>query len=153
MKHLVDVFKERCRKDAEKTAFLVKKNGTWNPVTWSDADSRSNRIAAGILSLGIKAGDAVCILGNTRLEWTLSDIGVLKSGGVSIGIYQTLSGEQAAYILKDSDAKVLFIEDSVQIEKLVRLGLLEWVGANKQVLRLTPRGRLLGNQVFVEFLS
>ena len=37
----------------------------------------------------------------------------------------------------------------VEIAKLVDFGLLEWVG---EILRLTPKGRLLGNQVFVEFV-
>jgi oxygen-independent coproporphyrinogen-3 oxidase len=36
-----------------------------------------------------------------------------------------------------------------QIERLVKLSLLEWKGDS---LRLTKRGRLLGNQVFVEFI-
>lgn len=38
------------------------------------------------------------------------------------------------------------------ITRLVRLGLLEWAGNEKEILRLTPRGRLVGNQVFVEFI-
>ena len=36
-----------------------------------------------------------------------------------------------------------------EVEKLIALGLLEWTG---DILRLTPRGRLVGNQVFVEFV-
>jgi coproporphyrinogen III oxidase-like Fe-S oxidoreductase len=39
-----------------------------------------------------------------------------------------------------------------QIERLVRLGLLEWGGENGDCLRLTRPGRLLGNQVFMEFI-
>jgi oxygen-independent coproporphyrinogen-3 oxidase len=39
-----------------------------------------------------------------------------------------------------------------QIERLTRLGLLEWAGVEQDVLRLTRHGRLLGNQVFVEFI-
>ena len=39
-----------------------------------------------------------------------------------------------------------------QIERLQKLGLLEWTGTQSDVLRLTQRGRLLGNQVFVEFI-
>jgi oxygen-independent coproporphyrinogen-3 oxidase len=39
-----------------------------------------------------------------------------------------------------------------QIERLTRFGLLEWAGEQADILRLTPRGRLLGNQVFVEFI-
>jgi oxygen-independent coproporphyrinogen-3 oxidase len=39
-----------------------------------------------------------------------------------------------------------------QIERLEGLGLLEWGGDPVDCLRLTKRGRLLGNQVFVEFI-
>jgi oxygen-independent coproporphyrinogen-3 oxidase len=39
-----------------------------------------------------------------------------------------------------------------QIQHLRSLGLLEWAADDGDILRLTPRGRLLGNQVFVEFV-
>ncbi|MBC2717158.1 MAG: long-chain fatty acid--CoA ligase [Desulfobacteraceae bacterium] len=118
MKNLVEMFKQRCTRDPDKTAFLVKKNGKWNPVTWSEVDEKTDKIAAALINSGLKSGESVAILGNTRLEWTLSDVGVLKSGGVSIGIYQTLSGDQSAYILKDSNSKILFIENPTQLEKI-----------------------------------
>jgi long-chain acyl-CoA synthetase len=118
MDNLVTLLDHRCSSDPEKNAFLVKRAGNWEPVTWGAVKEKTDRIAAGLLALGIGKGDAVCILGNTRLEWTLSDFGVLKCGGISIGIYQTLTGEQAAYILKDSEAKALFVEDSLQLEKI-----------------------------------
>jgi coproporphyrinogen III oxidase-like Fe-S oxidoreductase len=39
-----------------------------------------------------------------------------------------------------------------QISRLIDLGLLEWAGQGGDILRLTPRGHLLGNQVFMEFI-
>lgn len=39
-----------------------------------------------------------------------------------------------------------------QIERLGKSGLLEWGEDDRDILRLTPRGRLLGNQVFMEFI-
>ncbi|MFH2065196.1 MAG: long-chain fatty acid--CoA ligase [Pseudomonadota bacterium] len=118
MQTLVEMVKDRCRKDASKTAFLVKKNGQWQPVLWSHVDDQSKKIAAGILSLGIKPGNAVSIFGNTRLEWTLSDLGSMRAGMISVGIYQTLSSEQVAYILNDSESKVLFVENRELLKKV-----------------------------------
>lgn len=118
MQTLVEMVKDRCRKDASKTAFLVKKNGQWHPVSWSHVNDQSKKIAAGILSLGIKPGNAVSIFGNTRLEWTLSDLGVMRAGMISVGIYQTLSAEQVAYILNDSESRVLFVENRELLEKV-----------------------------------
>jgi oxygen-independent coproporphyrinogen-3 oxidase len=39
-----------------------------------------------------------------------------------------------------------------QIDRLISFGLLEWVGAQDERLRLTQKGYLLGNQVFREFI-
>ncbi len=118
MENLVEMVLARCRKDPNKTAFLVKRQGNWHPVTWAEVDKKTDRIAAALIASGMQPGDCAAILGNTRLEWTLSDIGILKAGGVSIGIYQTLSGEQSAYILKDSASSFLFIENPIQLKKL-----------------------------------
>lgn len=118
MENLNEVLRERCHIDASKNAFLVKRNGNWNPVTWGEVDEMVEKIAAGLLAIGLQHGDAASILGNTRLEWTLTDLGALRIGCVSVGIYQTLSGEQSAYILKDSGSKVLFAENMEQVNKI-----------------------------------
>jgi len=118
MENLNEVLRERCRIDTSKNAFLVKHNGNWSPVTWREVDDKVEKIAAGLIALGLQHGDGVSILGNTRLEWTLTDLGALRAGCVSIGIYQTLSGEQSAYILKDSSSKVLFAENIEHVEKI-----------------------------------
>jgi oxygen-independent coproporphyrinogen-3 oxidase len=39
-----------------------------------------------------------------------------------------------------------------QVERLTSMGLLEWAGKNQDILRLTSKGRFLGNRVFMEFL-
>jgi len=39
-----------------------------------------------------------------------------------------------------------------KIDFFIHIGLLEWGGQNQEILRLTKKGRLLGNQVFAEFL-
>lgn len=41
---------------------------------------------------------------------------------------------------------------STQIEHLISIGLLEWAGSDEDILRITRKGRLLGNQVFREFI-
>jgi long-chain acyl-CoA synthetase len=118
MQSLAAMLTERCRADPQKTAYLVRQAAKWHPIPWSEVDGRVNRLAAGLLSLGLEAGQAVSILGNTRLEWALCDLAILRAGGRSVGIYQTLSGEQIAYILKDSGSRILFAEDADQVAKL-----------------------------------
>ncbi len=49
----------------------------------------------------------------------------------------------------DQDIYEIF---AFQIDKLMDWGLLEWANSDQDILRLTPRGRLLGNRVFSEFV-
>jgi len=166
IRHLIELVQQRCMVDSAKTAFLVKRHGSWNPVSWGEVDFQVEEIAAGLLTLGIKPGEVVAILGNTRLEWTLCDLGIIRAGAVSVGIYQTLTASQSIHILADAKAKGLFIEDRHQLAKLQpglqTLPFLEWIVCwdealdNPDVFRLSElkiRGATAGEETRVQLRS
>jgi len=66
---------------------------------------------------GVTRSDRVAIMSPNRLEWALVDFGCLCTGIVDVPIYATLTAPQAAYILKDSGARVLFVPDAEQLAK------------------------------------
>jgi long-chain acyl-CoA synthetase len=105
--------------DAGRTrpAFLVERDGTWSPVGWEEAAERVTALANGFLSLGVEKGDKVAILCRTRLEWSLADYALSTIGAVVIPIYPTSSPSEIAYILRDSETKVLLSEDEEQLAK------------------------------------
>lgn len=78
----------------------------------------SREIARGLIALGVDAGERVAILCSTRAEWTLADCGVLCAGAVVVPVYHTNSPEECAYVLKHSEARVIFCEDRLQAEKI-----------------------------------
>jgi long-chain acyl-CoA synthetase len=82
-------------------------------------------LALGLVALGVEKGDRVSILGNTRPEWTYFDYAALSIGATVVPIYQTNSPEECAYVLENSDAKVVVVEDDEQLAKIreVRAGL------------------------------
>ena len=53
-------------------------------------------LAAGLIDLGVRPGDRVGILGETRPEWTLADCGALCAGAMVVPVYQTSSPRSAA---------------------------------------------------------
>ena len=63
-------------------------------------------------------GDRVAILGQTRLEWVQADTGTMNAGGVTVGIYPSNLGPECAYIMNDSGAEILFVENDAQLEKI-----------------------------------
>ena len=82
---------------------------------------RGDRPAAGAgpdRARGSQKGDRVSILGNTRPEWTYFDFAALSIGATVVPIYQTNSPEECRYVLENSDAKVVVVEDDEQLEKI-----------------------------------
>ena len=66
----------------------------------------------------MKPGDRVALLSESRVEWTLSDAGSIFAGTIDVPIYPTLTPPQVRYILNDSGACVLFIENRAKFDEL-----------------------------------
>lgn len=121
MSTVVQMFADRVAATGGRTALRRKQDGAWVGQSWSEFDEVSDRIAGGLVALGMKVGDRVCVLGNTRPEWVWSDVAVLKAGGVTVPIYQSNTPEQCAYILRDCGARAVFCEDPHQLEKVLQI--------------------------------
>src|SRR5689334_2147191 len=80
--------------------------------------ARAKHVAAGLYAVGIRHGDRVALLSDSRVEWTLTDAGCLFAGAVDVPIYPTLTPSQVRYILQDSGASALFLANH---EKFVEL--------------------------------
>jgi len=112
-------------------AIRFKEGGTWTSRSYEQVQETVRSLALGLIDLGVEKGDKVSILANTRAEWTYFDFAALSAGAVVVPIYQTNSPEECQYVLENSDAKVVVVEDDEQLEKIRRvrdqLPLLEHV--------------------------
>jgi long-chain acyl-CoA synthetase len=79
---------------------------------------RARHIAAGLHALGVRKGDRVAIVSDSRLEWVLADQGCIWSGAVGVPIYPTLTPPQVSYILNDCAARVLFVSNQEKLQEL-----------------------------------
>lgn len=102
-------------------ALRRKYMGIWNPVTWTEYGSSVTKTAAGLLSYGIEHGDKVAILGDNRPEWIISHLAAMSIGCVTCGIYPTSAPDQIEYIANHSEAKIIFIENEEQIDKVLAI--------------------------------
>jgi long-chain acyl-CoA synthetase len=75
-------------------------------------------VARGLGEWGNAKGDRVAILSENRPEWTIADFACLLTGAVVVPVYATLTGEQTAYILRDSGARVVFVSSEKQLAKV-----------------------------------
>ena len=99
-------------------AFKYKENGEWKSLTYEFVINESEKIAAGLASLGIKKGDKIAIISANRIEWALIDYAVVSLGAILVTIYPSLLKEQVRYILNDSEAKIVFAENDIQTTKV-----------------------------------
>jgi long-chain acyl-CoA synthetase len=112
-------------------AVCFKQGDAWIKRSFSEVEETVRALSLGLIALGVAKGDKVSILANTRPEWTYVDFAALSAGAVVVPIYQTNSPEECRYVLENSDAKVVVVEDDEQLEKIRevrgRLPLLEHV--------------------------
>lgn len=81
---------------------------------WVDVSARHfaaevRALSRGWISLGIRPGDRIALLSQTRYEWMLFAYSVWSCGAVLVPIYPSSSAEQVHHILEDSGAQFLEI--------------------------------------------
>ncbi|WP_435859009.1 AMP-dependent synthetase/ligase [Streptomyces varsoviensis] len=90
----------------------------WASLSWQQASERVFAIAAGLLDLGVRPEERCALASSTRVEWILADLGVLCAGAATTTVYPSTNTEETAFILSDSDSKVLIAEDAAQLAKV-----------------------------------
>jgi long-chain acyl-CoA synthetase len=151
---VTQLFRYRAGIDAQRTAARRKVAGTWQDVTWAQLAKEAEEAAWGLIAIGVNRGEMVSILSNTRVEWTVADLGIAAASAVAVPIYQSNTPEECQFILENAGAVVLFVEDQKQLAKVRQqrgrlpkvhhLVLLEGDGDGDWVLsleQLKSRGR------------
>ncbi len=141
---LADLLPLSAKRYGSAPAVCFKQGGEWQRRSYDEVLETVRSLSLGLIDLGVEKGDKVSILANTRVEWTYFDFAALSAGAVVVPIYQTNSPEECQYVLENSDAKVVVVEDDEQLEKVRavrdRLPLLEHVvrmsGASEDAISL-----------------
>ena len=104
---------------SSKEAFRYIEDDRWVSLSWSQTKDKAFQLAAGLLALGIEPEDRVAIASSTRMEWILADLAIMCAAGATTTIYPSTQHEDVRYILADSQSKVVFAEDDLQVKKVL----------------------------------
>lgn len=116
--NITDLLVERVKKTPNLPLYAVQNEaGEWLPITAVEFETQVKALAKGLISAGIQPGQAVAIMSRTRYEWSLVDFAIWYAGAVSVPIYETSAPAQMEWILSNSDAVALFIENAEHLKR------------------------------------
>ncbi|HEY8042564.1 MAG TPA: AMP-binding protein, partial [Polyangiaceae bacterium] len=113
------LFLDRVALGPERRAWSSFLEGAWRDFTWGDYERMARDFGLGLVACGLRRGDVVAILGETRAEWAICDIGAIGVGGVTVGLYPTLPARGVGsmeYVLTHSEARFLVVESGVTLK-------------------------------------
>jgi long-chain acyl-CoA synthetase len=102
---------------ADHVAARHRVDGQWREMSYTEAGRAIEEIALGLIDLGIQPGDRVCLLANTRVEWTLASYGISAAGAVIVPVYPTNAPSECQWVAGNSGARAVICEDQGQRAK------------------------------------
>jgi len=113
------LLKKRAEQDPEKVPYFYIRKGKWTPIIYAEYFEKCREAAMGFLAMGLEKGEAVSIWSNNRMEWFYADLGASLVGGVPVGVYQTNTAEQGAYVIDHSESKFAIVEGQEELDKIL----------------------------------
>jgi long-chain acyl-CoA synthetase len=105
----------------DKVAMREKEFGIWQPITWHDYLENVKYLALGLISLGLKDGDKVAMIGDNRPEGLWAEMATLCARGVAVWLFQESLMEEVKYIVDHSDTRFLFGEGQEEVDKAISI--------------------------------
>jgi long-chain acyl-CoA synthetase len=104
---------------AKPDCLLDKIGGSYQPISTAELVDRVRRLYKSLRELGVERGDRVALMAENGPHWPTVDFATLAAGAVLAPIYPTLLPDQAAYIVRDCGARVVFAETAAHLEGLL----------------------------------
>jgi long-chain acyl-CoA synthetase len=117
----------------------------WRSLTYREVWDWVTTVAMGLRRLGVLPGDRVCIMSRTRAAWLIADISSQSVGAVTCPIYPSVEPGQAAYVINNVGARVVFVENAQQAAKIT--AVREQCPTIEHLIVIDDRGKLPGDVI------
>ncbi len=154
--NIVQVLYDRTKNKPDEPAFMFKERGDYITKSVGWFGDRVEKIASGLIKLGINEADKVALMSNTRMEWTLADFSILSVHGITVTIYQSLLENDVKFILDNSDSKAVFVENETALRrvlnvikdlpKIIKIIVIEDVAVNNEKVLTLRQLEKLGEE-------
>jgi long-chain acyl-CoA synthetase len=123
---------------ADDTAMCMKKFGVWQKYTWRQYYENMCHLSLGLISLGLKKDDIVCIIGDNEPEWFWGEFAVQAARGIATGAFVDSIPSEVKYIAEHSGAKFAIVNDQEQTDKFMEIK--NQLPALQKIIYWDPKG-------------
>ena len=109
---LADIPFDNARQRPKHVALRRRTEQGWLPVTSAEFARQVSEVAKGLVQAGLRPGGRVVLMSRTRYEWAVADFAIWAAGGQTVPVYPTSSSVQLEWILEDSGASLVLVEDA-----------------------------------------
>lgn len=102
-------------------AMRKKRYGIWQEYSWNAIYQRVSSFCLGLVSLGLKQGDAIAIIGDNDPEIYWAQIAAHSARAMSIGVFSDAGPQELIYVIKKSGAVFLLAQDQEQVDKALEI--------------------------------
>lgn len=125
IKRLFDCVDNQLSKFPKNDMLAAKVNGSWKLYSTQTVQEIVNAFSAGLLKLGVSGNDMtaenadkIAIISNNRPEWLFTDLAVQQIGAILVPVYPTTNPIELEFILKDANAKYIFVSSDDLLHKV-----------------------------------
>jgi long-chain acyl-CoA synthetase len=150
-KTLVELFELAVGTHADRDLFGTKKDGRWTWTSYAEFESMVGRLRGGLASLGVGRGDRVAIVANNRVEWAVAAFACYGLGVAFVPMYEAQNPKEWEFIVRDSEAKLLFAAGSAPLSKMQ--GLIDTIPSLRTVVLLDQETNGAGHGSIISYAS
>jgi len=116
------LFYRQCKRyGSGKVAMREKEFGIWRPFTWQDYLDNVKYLCLGMVSLGLRRGDKVAMIGDNRPEGIWAEMAAMCAGAIPVWLFQDCMMDEVRYIVDHSDSRFFVGETQEEVDKALSI--------------------------------
>ena len=91
--------------------FATKIDGEWKFTKPSEFINQTQKISKGLLALGIKPGDKIGLVCESRYEWHVIDFAIQQIGAIVVAMYPNISDDEYEFIFNNAEIHLCIVSN------------------------------------------
>ncbi len=147
MKTIVQLLENSAQKYADNPYLLEKKADAYEATTYRETIEQVYQVAAGLMALGVRKGDRLALISESRTDWVISELGVLHAGAVNVPLSILLKeGADLKFRLEHSGAMMAIVSRN-QLSKIN--AIKREISGLKKIILLDPKESYEKDEIFM----